>query len=227
MKKLLLILVSVSLVITAFICTGCGSKASPAEANNANRSQQEVQGPPGPEGLQGPKGDKGDNGAPGPIGPQGPGGPQGPKGDKGDPGQLTLPAPLSLTYAYTSTGGSYDLGSTYSVRLDEGDMITCDSFTDIGGRQLTLEVWGPSFSSLPGGPIIGHYDESKHGSNSCYITFAFIVPANGWYHFVLLSSDGDKWSAQPLLHPWTLQMRCYPLSRIWGSAQTGVNAVSA
>ena len=181
MKKLVLILVSVSLVITAFICAGCGSEASLAEVNNADQSQQGVQGPPGTEGLQGPKGD------PGPIGPQGPTGPSGTQGPAG-----TMAAPVTLVPQYDPLTWHGNITDTYMVDLQAGDTVSGVAHLDyVDTFSSGFDVYDPCGYELLSRDVrsTSDFDLGK----SVNVPFYFFAPITGTYILQISDAGSGRW----------------------------------
>jgi hypothetical protein len=112
-----------------------------------------------------------------------------------------------------------DLGNRYpshgpgqiSIQLEAGNLILCDSYTAHGGALGSLKIWGPGYSEHGSGPLIGEYYECTHGGNACFLTFAFIVPATGWYIFEVTPPPQGR---GVLGRGVTLTMQCYPLTTI-------------
>jgi hypothetical protein len=182
MKRLLSIVVIISLLLTVAVCIGCNSDS--VETGEVEQGPQGEQGPAGPQGEQGP---------PGPEGPQGEQGPAGPQGEQGDSYAYILPPPVSKEYQAiegASFSGSGD--STTDTFWNPGQSCrlvwsaTADS--ENGHIEGDLYMWDDTEGKWI---IVMNFDADLENTTETGETYAH--EGQGTYYLVIHESNISSW----------------------------------
>ena len=181
MKRLLSIVVVISLLLTATVCIGCNSDS--VETGEVEQ---------GPQGEQGPAGPQGEKGPPGPQGPQGEQGPAGPQGEKGDSYTYISPPPVLEDWQAiegANYSGSGDLTTEEFWNPGPRFRLVWSATSDsdngyIEGRVYLLDAEGQSTG-------VGNFDADVENTTGTGMTY--VHRAQGTYYLEIHESNISSW----------------------------------